>query len=46
MRKKSLSDFFEKTGTYVHMTPREQQIINRKMKNPTNYGKKEKASKN
>jgi hypothetical protein len=44
MKRKSLSDFFEKTGTYVHMTPREQQIVNKKHSKTNNNGKKEKTS--
>lgn len=41
MKQKRLSDFFEKTGTYVKMTPREQQISDRK-----NFNKIRKNTKN
>ena len=30
---KNLCDFFEKTGTYVHMSPKAQQIHDAKMAN-------------
>lgn len=30
MSRKSLSNFFEKTGTYINMTPTEQKIVHRK----------------
>lgn len=34
MSRKSLSNFFEKTGTYVKMSPKQQQIIKTKNTKP------------